>query len=236
MSPRSWSLSRNKSLRQVEQLTPAVKKQVNPEFKAQENAAHLVNEQSAVPESKEVSPEQFAALINKLEQLEGGVPAKFVQMAEDANVWKVVLQDSDETVIGAIGLCVDDILITGQGEYANLIVSALSRQWKTTKPQWLHQEGLAFHGFEIRQEGTAIILRQENFVVEVLSRYQHVEGTSKVPALKVPWPESPEDPETIEDHLRAAQTAAGELQWSVGRTRPDLQYSTMVISQPNGGV
>ena len=107
----------------------------------------------------------------------------------------------------------------------------MSQQWKTTKPQWLDQEGLAFHGFEIRQEGTAIILHQENVVAEMLSRYQHVEGTSKVPALKVPWPESSEDPETIKEHLKAAQTAAGELQWSVGRTRPDLQYSTMVISQ-----
>ena len=143
----------------------------------------------------------------------------------------MVVQDPEETVIGAIGLCVDYILITGQGDYAELIASTLSQQWKTTKPQWLDQEGLAFHGFEIRQEGSAIILHQENFVAEMLSRYQHVEGTSKVPALRVPWPESPEDPEVIKEHLKSAQTAAGELQWLVGRTRPDLQYATMVISQ-----
>ena len=154
-----------------------------------------------------------------------------MQLAEDANVWKVVFQDSGETVVGAIGLYVDDILITGQGEYAGLIASTLSQQWKTTKPQWLEQEGLAFHGFEIRQEGSASILHQENFVAEMLSRYQHVEGTSKVPALKVPWPESPEDLEVIKEHLKSAQTAAGELQWLVGLTRPDLQYATMVISQ-----
>ena len=98
MSPRSWSLSRNKILRQVEQLTPAVNKQVDLEFKAQDNDAHLANEQTAVPKLKEVSPEEFVASINKFEWLEGGVPAKFVQMAEDANVWKVVLHDSDETV------------------------------------------------------------------------------------------------------------------------------------------
>ena len=231
MFPRSWSLSRNKILRQVEQLKPAVNKQLDLEFKAQDNDAHLANEQTAVPKLKEVSPEEFVASINKLEWLEGGVPTKFVQMAEDANVWKVVLHDSDQTVIGAVGLFVDDILSTGRGKYAQLIASTLSQQWKTTKPQWLDQEGLAFHGFEIRQEGTAIILHQENVVAEMLSRYQHVEGTSKVPALKVPWPESSEDPETIKEHLKAAQNAAGELQWSVGRTRPDLQYSTMVISQ-----
>ena len=68
VSPRSWSPSnpsRNKTLRQVEHLTPAINKQVNPECKAQDNDAHLVNEQSAVPESKKVSPEEFAASINK---------------------------------------------------------------------------------------------------------------------------------------------------------------------------
>ena len=113
-----------------------------------------------------------------------------MRLAEDANVWKVVLQNSDETVIGAMGLYVDDILITGQEDYAELIASTLSQQWKTTKPQWLDQEGPAFHGFETRREGTAIILHQENFVSEMLSRYQHAEGTSKVPALKVPWPEA----------------------------------------------
>ena len=132
-------------------------------------------------------------------------------MAEDANVRKVVLRDAEETVIGAIGAYVDVILITGQDEYAGLIASALSQQWKTTKPQWLDQEGLAFHGLEITQEGTAVLLHQENFVAEMLSRYQHVEGTSKVPALKVPWPELPEDPEVIKGHLKAAQTSAGEL-------------------------
>ena len=79
-------------------------------------------------------------------------------MAENANVWKVVLQDAEETVIGTIGLYVDDILITSQDEYAGLVASTLSQQWKTTKPQWLDQEGLAFHGFEIKQEDTAIIL------------------------------------------------------------------------------
>ena len=63
----------------------------------------------------------------------------------------MVLQDPEGTVRGAIGLYVDEILITGQGEYAGLIASILSQQWKTTKPQWLDQEGLAFHGFEIRQ-------------------------------------------------------------------------------------
>ena len=45
-----------------------------------------------------------------------------MQLAEDADVWKVVLQNSDETVVGAIGLHVDDILITGQDECAELIV------------------------------------------------------------------------------------------------------------------
>ena len=88
-----------------------------------------------------------------------------------------------------------------------------------------------FSGFEMRQEGTSIILHQENFVAEMLSRYQHIEGTSKMPALKVPWPEAAEESAVIKEHLKAAQTAAGELQWLVGRTRPDLQHAKVVISQ-----
>ena len=48
-----------------------------------------------------------------------------------------------------------------------------------------------------------------------------------MPALRVPWPEAPEDPEVIE-HLKAAQTAAGELQWLVGwSVEPDLICSTL---------
>ena len=81
------------------------------------------------------------------------------------NVWKVILQDSEETVIGAIGKYIDDILILGHEQYAELIASTLSQQWKTTKPQWLDQEGLAFHGFEIRHEGTSIILGKLQWLV-----------------------------------------------------------------------
>ena len=64
----------------------------------------------------------------------------------------------------------------------------------------------------------------------MLNRYQHVEGTSKVPALRVPWPESPEDPETIKEHLKTAQTAAGELQWKwveLGQTFSTRQWSSV---------
>ena len=68
-------------------------------------------------------------------------------------------------------------------------------------------------------------------MAETLSRYQHIDGISEVPALKVPWPEAPEKSEVPKEHLKAAQTAAGELQWLVGRARPDLQYATMAISQ-----
>ena len=39
------------------------------------------------------TPKEFAASSNKLEKLEGGIPAKFIQLAEDAHVCKVVLQD-----------------------------------------------------------------------------------------------------------------------------------------------
>ena len=35
----------------------------------------------------------------------------------------------------------------------------------------------------------------------------------------------------MKEHLKAAQTAAGELQWPVGRTRLDLEYATMVLRQ-----
>ena len=65
----------------------------------------------------------------------------------------------------------------------------------------------------------------------MFNRYQHDEGFSRIPAMKVPWPELSEDPEVIKEQLKAAQTATGELQWLVGRTRPDLQYAMMVINQ-----
>ena len=170
VSPRSWSLSRNKALRQVDELRQPPEKADEAKATTQEVKATPVKSSVTVPESQVPSQEEFVASINRLEHLRG-IPAKFMQLAEDANVRKVVTQDPDETVIGAIGLCVDDILITGQGDYAELIASTLSQQWKTSKPQWLDQEGLAFHGFETRQEGSAIFLHQENFVAEMLSRY-----------------------------------------------------------------
>ena len=70
----------------------------------------------------------------------------------------------------------------------------------------------------------------------MLSRYQHVEGTSKVPMLKVPWPESPEDPETIKEHLKAAQTAA--VQWSneAGSSMLDDDHQSVIYHQTNGGM
>ena len=177
VSPRSWSLSRKRALRQVDQLKPLPQNKAVIKKSSAQDAKLVTTKVSPTSlEPQTPSPREFAASINKLECLSGGIPAKFVQLAEDANVWKVALQDPEGTVVGAIGLYVDDILITGQDEFAELISSTLCQQWKTTRPQWLDQEGLAFHGFEIRQEGSAIILHQENCVAETLSRYQQVEG------------------------------------------------------------
>ena len=125
IDPRSWSLSHNKILRQGDQLRPPPERPDEAEDPTQEGKATPVQNSPTVLESQVPSPEEFVASINRLEHLKGGIPAKFVQLAEDANAWKVVIQDPEETVIGAIGLYMDDILITGQGECAGFIASTL---------------------------------------------------------------------------------------------------------------
>ena len=91
VSPRSWSLSRNKTFRQVERLRPMADKSFSPDDAAQEEDTTVVEEQPEAPVLSEPSQNEFAASINRLERLDGDTPAKFVQLAEDANVWKVVL-------------------------------------------------------------------------------------------------------------------------------------------------
>ena len=45
---------------------------------------------------------------------------------EHANVWKVVLPDQNDTVVGAIGLYVDDILETGRGTSRQPVAVSMS--------------------------------------------------------------------------------------------------------------
>ena len=86
VSPRSWSRSRNRTLRQVDQLKPPPEKADEAKQPPQEVKKTPAKSSPTVLESQVPSPEEFVASINRLEHLRGGIPAKFVQLAEDANV------------------------------------------------------------------------------------------------------------------------------------------------------
>ena len=77
VSPRSWSLSRNKTLRQVDQLKPLPEKADEAKNITQEVKTIPIKSSPTVVEPQVPSPEEFVASINGLEHLKGGIPAKF---------------------------------------------------------------------------------------------------------------------------------------------------------------
>lgn len=176
---------------------------------------------------------------------------KMVQFVADPNLWKVQEEETEpdwvvvESPIYALCMVyVDDIFAVGQKTVLGEVVAAIQREWKTSEPEWVEEEGVRFLGMEVKkveigEEKKGWFATQGNYTRDLLRR-NFGEKTEtwkkrKIPITREMTPEGEEHP--TQSQIREAQRVTGELIWLVTRTRPDLMFavskmSTQVLRNP----
>ena len=157
---------------------------------------------------------------------------------EDSNLWAIQeWKDGSEKTTGEWGVVlgymivyVDDILMVGSRPVTDAASATIKRIWATSNPEYAEPGGapMRFLGIEIqRLVNGAYYLHQGCYVVrEVLDR--HVGGGSSS-FIKVPEEKEENAPSLRE--VREAQKITGELLWLSGKTRPDIAWAVMKMSQ-----
>ena len=156
---------------------------------------------------------------------------RLLQFKTDPNIWAVVPAELPEPVepthrLGLLLVYVDDMMIVSTPPIIADIISELGKTWELSNPELLEDGNVHYRGVEIRREEGGILVHQDSYTRELLSRYPD-KGGADVPALRLPdiEPLTKQDPQAV----RQAQQIAGELLWLSGLTRPDLQYGVGAI-------
>lgn len=169
---------------------------------------------------------------------EGETEVKFsFRPLKDANLWAIqeVREASSSSsrewgsALGLMIVYVDDVLMVGPKEVTDAASGTIERAWKTSNPEYASLGGapMRFLGIEIqRLENGTYYLHQGSYVRAVLER--HVGGGT---ATFIRTPEEKEEDAPSLAKVRAAQKITGELLWLSGKTRPDLAWAVMKMSQ-----
>ena len=160
-------------------------------------------------------------------------PVRLLQFKSDPNIWAIVSAELKEPVdpalrLGLLLVYVDDMMVLGKPQLILDIISELGKTWELSSPELLERGNVHYRGVEIKQGEGGILVHQDSYTRELLSRYPD-KGGAEVPALRVPEADqlARQDPQMV----RQAQQIAGELLWLSGLTRPDLQYGVGAISR-----
>ena len=158
---------------------------------------------------------------------------RLLQFQSDGNIWAIVPVDSTEPVdpsvrLGLLLVYVDDMMVLSTPQIVSDVIAELGKKWELSTPELLEDGNVHYRGVEIRQGDGGILVHQQSYTQELLSRYPD-KGGADVPALKLPeaMPMPRQDPQTV----RAAQQIAGELLWLSTLTRPEIQFAVGSISR-----
>ena len=151
-------------------------------------------------------------------------------LQSDPNIWAIVPADLSGPVdpakrLGLLLVYMDDIMVLSTPPIITDIIAELGKTWELSNPEL---GNVHYRGVEIRRGEGGILVHQDSYTRELLSRYPD-KGGAEVPALRPPdvTPVTRQDPQTV----RQAQQVAGELLWLSDLTRPDLQYGVGAISR-----
>ena len=160
----------------------------------------------------------------------------FGQM-EDGNLWAIqeVMETTSSAtrvwgaVLGYMIVYVDDVLMVGTREVTDSASSTIKRKWSTSNPEYAEPGGppMRFLGIETqRLEDGTYYLHQGSYVREVLERH----GGGGVSTF-VRVPEEKEEGVPDLTTVKEAQKITGELLWLASKTRPDISWAVMKMSQ-----
>lgn len=158
-----------------------------------------------------------------------------LKILKDSNLWAIqeVVKDMPTSmeewgrVLGYMIVYVDDVLMVGKKEVTDVASSTIQKVWSTSNPEYAVPGGssMRFLGIEIQRlkDGT-YYLHQGSYVREVLDP-----GGSRSAFIKVPEEKEEETPNLAK--VKEAQKITGELLWLAGKTRPDVAWAVMKMSQ-----
>ena len=167
---------------------------------------------------------------------------RLVQLVTDDQVWKIVRTSGDQEPLGYIMIYVDDLLINAQPTAMTSFYEWLAARWECDSLDVLSRgHSIRFLGMEMHLEEDGVELAQEGFVRELLRAHGHdgsrvrTQGPKDAMVLTLEEEQAiitaePTDLNGREDEVKMAQRRVGELLWLAGRTRPDLQYVTALLS------
>ncbi|OLQ10423.1 Copia protein [Symbiodinium microadriaticum] len=167
---------------------------------------------------------------------------RLIQLVTDDQVWKIVRVRGDQEPLGYIMVYVDDLLVNAQSSAMSSFYEWLAARWECDNLDVL-QPGhpIRFLGMEMHMVEDGIELAQEGFVRELLRAHGHDGSRAKTQGPKDTMVLSLEEEQAIilaepadltgkETEVKMAQRRVGELLWLAGRTRPDIQYVTALLS------
>ena len=166
---------------------------------------------------------------------------KLQQLVSDNQVWKVVAEDNLEKALGYVMVYIDDLLITGPSEILHSFFGWVSA-WECDELNVLKDDHpIRFLGMEIHKVPGGVEIAQHGFINELLRSYNHKGTRSWSQGSRETMVLTPEEEEAIinaepvdlegrEAEVKQAQKRVGELLWLTGRSRPDLQYITSLMS------
>ena len=124
---------------------------------------------------------------------------------------------------------VDDVLMVGAREVTDSASNTIKKVWSTSNPEYAEPGGapMRFLGIEIQRLGDGTYyLHQGSFVREVLERHG---GGGVSTFIRVPEEKEEETPSLTT--VKQAQKITGELLWLASKTRPDISWAVMKMSQ-----
>ena len=186
---------------------------------------------------EQLAQARFTAVINGKEE-----ELKVVQMITDNQIWKIVRCEGDQDPLGFVMVYIDDLLVNALPQAMEAFYSWVAARWECDGLDVLEQgHPIRFLGMEMHMVDGGVELAQEGFVRELLRSHSHDGSRSMTQGPKETLVMSPEEEEAIinaqpvdlsgrEHELKEAQRRVGECLWLSGRTRPDIQYITALLS------
>lgn len=129
-----------------------------------------------------------------------------------------------------MAIYVDDMLVAAEDGNLEVAFGALKEIWNCSPEEYVGTaHPMRFCGYEIVEMADGgLHIGQGSYLRDLLERHG-VEGEEKMP---VPQITDEEDENPIDyGEVKRAQQVIGELQWLVGRTRPDAAYGVGVLAR-----
>ncbi|CAE7814357.1 unnamed protein product [Symbiodinium microadriaticum] len=159
-----------------------------------------------------------------------------LQQGKIVSSWWSVL-DSNNEAVGIIIIYVDDFMILGAPSVVEMLTTAIQGLWDTSPLSWLGPSNtVRFLGMELSMNqgmDNLIYVSQAGYIQELLrhhelpaARQDKIPVSKELSSFAVESTDLPPDDYTV----HWAQRLTGEILWLSQRSRPDLSYTTSLMS------